>query len=173
MRRLLFQPPPSRTVAPLYFLVLVLLLPSIRHSQAQGQAPCTENCVDACAQGSFADCQVTCNNTVADAVTTCQAATFDRPRCSALTGPVKTFKFRKAVPSPAPGKVRVCNVQSNQSTIECLSNACDNAQFHASAVFCEPYYACGSAWFFECNCCDGYSSSCGTAPSCQDTKVLL
>jgi len=172
MRRLLFQPPPpSRTVAPLYYLVLVLLLPSIRHSQAQGQALCTESCVDACAQSSFADCQVTCNNTVADAVTTCQAAAFtNASTVQCFDGACQNVQVSKGSTVTCTGEGSCLNIQSNQSTIECLSNACDNAQFHASAVFCEPYYACGSAWYFECSCCDGYSSSCGTAPSCQDTS---
>jgi len=58
-------------------------------------------------------------------------------------------------------------VQTNQSTVECTGDSCNNAQFHTSAMYCEAYSACSSSWFFTCSCCDGYKSNCGGQPSCE------
>lgn len=135
--------------------------------QAQ-TAGCSENCQNSCAQSSFTDCTVDCTNTVAGSVETCQAVSFaGGSTATCADGGCQNAKAEGGTTVACSGDDSCLRLQTNQSTIECLGDSCNSAQFHASAVYCEAYSACSSARYFTCSCCDGYASNCGGLPSCE------
>jgi len=128
-------------------LWIVLLLPERAHAQTT----CTEDCQNACAQGSFAACTVDCTNTVADSVNTCQAAIFENgSTVTCADGGCQNAQASGASDLTCTGDSSCLRLKANQSSVECLDNSCDEAQFTASAIYCEPYSSCGSSWKFAC-----------------------
>ena len=151
----------------LFYAIEVGLWPLPR-AEAQENA-CTEICPDSCAQVSLSACTgVNCTNTVAGSVTTCQAALFnDVSNVTCVDGACQNTRVQGSSTASCSGTDTCINVQVNQSKIDCLEAACESAQFHSSAVYCEDYSTCTTSLFFTCSCCDGYSTICGNQPSCQ------
>ena len=140
----------------------------------QAQSVCPKNCENACSQQTFATCTgVDCTNTGTGSVLTCQGALFgDASSATCAGGACQNSQMQGSSTVTCTGTDTCKNSRANQSKIDCLDSACDSAQFHSSAVFCEQGLACGGSTVFQaCTCCDGYSISCDGATSCTADPV--
>lgn len=89
-------------------------------------------------------------------IPSCLSSTFTDSRVECEAGSCKTSTFLNSeVRCLDTLGANSCDQSSfNQSLVSCYDEACQSSDFYSSALFCSPYYACGSSTAFACSCCD-------------------